>query len=224
MGHLSGSCLAWFNRSINKHPSQVKITAIKQQVKKPERVSIFLDEKYSFSLSLDELVKYKLKNGDELTELEAKKYKKISDDGKLRARALEWVLNRPHSVREFNDYMYRKKAEPKLSESLVEEFTHKGYLNERKFGEWLIDLQTRRAKSNRAIRSELFKKGLDRELINELLASPSGEKERLKKLIEKKSKTSRYKEEPQKLAQYLAGQGFNWQDIKQALALNTPED
>ena len=34
----------------------MKITAIKAQVKNPERVSIFVDDKYSFSLSLDELV------------------------------------------------------------------------------------------------------------------------------------------------------------------------
>jgi hypothetical protein len=33
----------------------MKITAIKQQVKNPERVSVFIDEKYEFSLSLDEL-------------------------------------------------------------------------------------------------------------------------------------------------------------------------
>jgi hypothetical protein len=33
----------------------MKITAIKQQVKNPERVSIFVDGKYEFSLSLDEL-------------------------------------------------------------------------------------------------------------------------------------------------------------------------
>ena len=50
----------------------MKITALKQQIKNPERVSIFVDEKYAFSLSLDELVKYKLKNGDELSEVDRK--------------------------------------------------------------------------------------------------------------------------------------------------------
>ena len=78
----------------------MKITAIKAQVKNPERVSIFVDDKYSFSLSLDELVKYKIKNGAELDKADIKKYKKLSDDGKLRARSLEWLLNRPHSIRE----------------------------------------------------------------------------------------------------------------------------
>jgi hypothetical protein len=97
----------------------MKITSIKQQVKNPERVSIFVDNKYEFSLSLDELVKYKLKNNDELTAADVKKYKKISADGKLRGRSLEWLMNRPHSEREFRDYLYRKKAEPDQIDGLV---------------------------------------------------------------------------------------------------------
>ena len=203
----------------------MKITAIKAQVKNPERVSIFVDDKYSFSLSLDELVKYKIKNGAELDKADIKKYKKLSDDGKLRARSLEWLLNRPHSIREFKDYLYRKKADPQLSEALIQEFTEKNYLNEYKFGEWLVDLQKRRGKSNRVIRSELFKKGLGREMIDELMAAGGeGEVQRLKILIAKKSDTSRYKNDPKKLASYLVSQGFSYSQVKEALALNTQED
>ena len=44
----------------------MKITTIKQQVKNPERASIFVDGKYSFSLSLNELVAEKLKIGQEI--------------------------------------------------------------------------------------------------------------------------------------------------------------
>lgn len=200
----------------------MKVTNIKQQVRNPQRVSIFVDERYSFSLSLDELVKYKLKKGEELSTGDVKKYKKISEDGKLRARALEWLLNRPHSIREFKDYMYRKKANPQLSESLIEEFSAKKYLDEQKFGEWFLDLQKRRSKSNRAIRSEFFKKGLSREMIDEIMDSQNDDEEqRLKDLVAKKLKASRYRSDPQKLAQYLAAQGFNWQDVKKALTISS---
>jgi len=44
----------------------MKITAIKQQVKNPERVSVFIDGKYEFSLTLDEVLKEKIKIGLEL--------------------------------------------------------------------------------------------------------------------------------------------------------------
>jgi len=203
----------------------MKITAIKAQLKNPDRVSIFVDDKYSFSLSLDELVSQKLKKDDELNQADVKRLKKLSDDGKLRARSLEWLLNRPHSIREFKDYLYRKKADPELSKALTQEFIERDYLNEQKFGQWSIDLQKRRGKSNRAIRSELFKKGLGREMIDELMAAEgSGEEERLKTLVAKKRGASRYRNDPKKLASYLVSQGFSYSQVKEALALNTQED
>lgn len=202
----------------------MKITSIKQQIKNPQRVSIFVDEKYSFSLSLDELVTQKLKKDQELELADVKRLKKISDDGKLRARSLEWLLNRPHSIREFKDYLYRKKADPELAAALVQEFLVKNYLNEQKFGQWLIELHQRRGKSNRAIRFELIKKGLDREMIDQLMENGSdNETERLKALVAKKRQASRYKNDPQKLAKYLVAHGFNWNDVKQALAIDQPE-
>ncbi|MBX4190998.1 RecX family transcriptional regulator [Candidatus Saccharibacteria bacterium] len=202
----------------------MKITAIKQQVKNPERVSIFVDGKYEFSLSLGELIKYKLKNNGELDKSDVKKFKKISADGKLRARALEWLLNRPHSEREFRDYLYKKKVEPEQIDSLVNEFTEKGYLDNAKFAAWFTELQARRGKSDRAIRSELFKKGIGREVMDDVLKETAGdEAARLNAMIEKKSKLSRYKNDPQKLMQYLVSQGFSWQLVKEQLASNQPD-
>jgi regulatory protein len=203
----------------------MKITAIKQQVKNPERVSIFVDSKYEFSLSLDELVKYKLKNNDELDEADVKKFKKISADGKLRARALEWLMNRPHSEREFRDYLYRKKVEPEQIDSLVGEFTDKGYLDNAKFALWFTELQARRGKSDRAIRAELFKKGIGKEAADESIPESAGdESARLKAMIDKKRRLSRYKNDPQKLMQYLVGKGFSWQLVKEQLATDRPEE
>jgi regulatory protein len=203
----------------------MKITSIKQQVKNPERVSIFVEGKYEFSLSLDELVKYKLKNNQELDKADVKKFKKISADGKLRMRSLEWLINRPHSEREFRDYLYKKKVEPEQIESLVSEMTDKGYLDNAKFAAWFTELQSRRGKSDRAIRAELFKKGIGRETAEEVLESEAGdESARLKEMINKKRRLSRYKNDPEKLMRYLVGQGFSWQSVKEELAKDRPQE
>lgn len=196
----------------------MKITAIKQQVKNPERVSVFVDEKYSFSFSLDELIKYKIKKDQELSDGDEKKYKKLSDDGKLRQRSLEWLLNRPHSVREFKDYLYRKKADPDLTKKFIEEFSAKGYLDDVKFAAWFIDLQSRKHKSRRAIRAELMRKGLNGELLNTVLADEEiDETNALSQLIAKKKNLNRYQNDPLKLKQYLLRQGFGYQAINEAL-------
>ena len=195
----------------------MKITSIKQQVKNPERASIFIDGKYSFSLSLSELVAEKLKISQELDEASQKRLKKLSEDGKLRARALEWVMNRPRSIREFRDYLFCKKADPDFINKTITEFTEKNYLNETTFTEWLVDMRRRSGKSERAIRSELASKGVGRDIADEVLADGSSELNRLKNLVIKKQKQPRYGSDPHKLMQYLARQGFSYDDIKTAM-------
>ena len=196
----------------------MKITALKQQVKNPGRVSIFVNEKYSFSLTINQVADYGVKKDLEISEAELKNFKKMSEDGKLAARALEWVLNRPHSVREFKDYMYRKKAEPELAGKLIEEFGAKGYLNDEAYGRWLIELRARTGKSNRAMSAELFAKGLDREVIGQILEEQeASEAERLRVLVAKKRPLSRYKNDDPKLIKYLTSQGFSYDLVRQEL-------
>lgn len=197
--------------------TSMRITSIKQQVKNPERASIFIDGKYSFSLSLNELVAEKLKIGQELDEPELKRLKKLSDDGKLKGRALEWVMTRPRSVREFRDYMFRKKAEPDMTAKLIGEFTERNYLNEKTFAGWLVDMRRRGGKSERAIKAELAKKGIAREITAEVMEGNGNELARLKEIVAKKSKLPRYKADPSKLMAYLARQGFSYDDIKQVI-------
>lgn len=197
----------------------MKITQIKQQVKNPERVSIFLDGKYTFSLTLDQLLDERLKKSDELDELRIKELKKLSDEGKIRARALEWLLSRPHSTREFRDYLYRKKAEKDHIEGLVEEFTDRKYLNDESFAKWFVELRQRKNKSKRAITSELYSKGISPATIQSIVSNKSEDSkdtEALVKLVNKLSTRPRYIDS-NKLITYLISKGFSYGDIKQAL-------
>lgn len=86
----------------------MKITDIKQGVKNPNRVNVFVDGAFAFSLDVSQVVDFKLKVGLEIAAEDLKKYKNASDFGKLYQRTLEWVLTRPRSVRETRDYLDRK--------------------------------------------------------------------------------------------------------------------
>lgn len=202
----------------------MKITAIKTQVKNDNRASIFLDEKYSFSLTLDQLLNEGLKKYNELNEAQVKNLKKLSDEGKLKQRALEWLMGRPHSTREFRDYLYRKKAEKDLISAWVEEFTDKKYLDDASFARWFAENRRRKNKSSRAIRAELMTKGVPsstiQSIVTELENEDDGDKkteqEALLELVNKLRNRTRYQDE-QKLKQYLVSKGFRYEDIKSAL-------
>lgn len=196
----------------------MKVTAIKQQVKNPDRASIFVDGKFSFSLSLSELVAEKIKIGLELEEPELKALKKISDDGKIKMKALNWVLLRPHSVREFQDYTWRKKIDPDLAASLTEEFIARKYLDDESFARWWVDTKrVSKKQSTKRLQQDLMQKGVARGTIDRILHDEQGsEKTALIELIEKKSRLPRYATDRQKLTQYLLRQGFGYDDIRSA--------
>lgn len=196
----------------------MKITSIKQQVKNQDRASVFVDGKYSFSLTLNDLLSEKLKINHEVDDADLKRLKKLSDDSKLRNRSLEWVLNRPRSVRELKDYLYRKKADPDQIEALTQDFERRGYISDTKFAVWLIDMRKRGGKSDRVIQGELMKKGVSREIISQVCKVDAGSDiTRLKALVEKKQNHSRYKNDAQKFKMFLLRQGFNYNDIKEVL-------
>ncbi len=198
----------------------MKITSIKQQLKNPERVSIFIDSKYSFSLTLDQLLTEKIKKDDEIDEVRLESLKKLSDEGKLRARALEWIMGRPHSTRELRDYLYRKKASPDLITALIEEFTSKNYLSDENFARWFADMRLRKNKSMRAISSELASKGVSTSIIQSTLSSlESTDEDALSNLVNKLRTRSRYQDSV-KLTRYLISKGFSYADVSVAIKKN----
>ena len=60
----------------------MKVTAIRQQVKRAGRYSIYVDGEYSFSLSEGALLDSKINVGQELTDKEVSEYKQLSADDK----------------------------------------------------------------------------------------------------------------------------------------------
>lgn len=196
----------------------MKVTAIKQQVKNPDRVSVYLDGKYSFSLSLDEVISTKIKQGQEIDNTELKKFQKISGDGKLKNQALSWLLSRPHSSGEFKNYLRRKKADPNFIQKLHQEFLERNYLNDETYAKWLMELRQRKGKSLRAITAELRQKGVVSEIIEAAASGADDQSEALRKIISKKRRLARYSDD-QKMTEYLLRQGFSYQDIKKALSI-----
>ncbi len=97
----------------------MKITSIKQQVKRTDRYSIFVDEKYTFSLSEAALLESKLVNGQELSEEQVGKYKQLSADDKLYNLTLRYVAMRPRTNWEIKTYLERKKASPPLLNNIT---------------------------------------------------------------------------------------------------------
>ncbi len=219
-----------------------KITALKPAIKTENRVNVFLDHEFSFSLDLTQVVDFSLKVGKILTPAEIEKLKRASIFGKLYTSTLEWVLTRPHSTKETRDYLHRKlfrratlnkkRERENLSpfelfseediESVIKKLTEKNYLNDEKFAKFYVENRNfKKGISARRLREELGKKGIAPEIINLVLETSARNQEtEIEKVIEKKGK--KYNS-PEKLLAYLLRQGFPYDLAKSKVSeLNLP--
>ena len=193
------------------------VTKITAQQRDTNRVNIFVDNSYALSLTLDQLLSEKLKIGSVLDDADIKRLEKLSQDGKLRAKALEWVLLRPRSAKELKTYLIKKQADKSLQQSVIVEFTHKAYQDDTVFARWWIENRVRKNKSNIAIRSELMQKGISRSIIDSVMPRPDSQKDRLRALVAQKRTMPKYQADSTKFKKYLLGKGFSYSDIDEVL-------
>ena len=210
----------------------MEITDLRQGIKNPNRVNVFVNSRFAFSLDVTQVVDLKLKIGRVLTEEELAECKRASEFGKTYQRALEWVLVRPRSVRELSDYLKRRERKQELEERkrewqeakeqktrkkkdrtkyifddvIIERLIDKGYVDDRKFAEYYVGNRfVKKGISQKRLKIELMRKGVTKEIIDEVLSGRDDEEE-ARKIIAKK----RGKYDDEKLVAYLCRQGFTY--------------
>lgn len=214
----------------------MKITVISAQKRDLNRVNIYVDGKYRFSLGMYQVVDLGIKIGREYDESELIALEQESQFGKVYGRALEYCLMRPHSSREVRDYLYRKTRPRRdktgevklgitseLATRVFDRLVEKGYIDDQKFTRyWAENRSLTKGVSRRKLIAELRVKGVNSAIIEQNLSeSERNDNDEIQKIISKKR--ARYPDE-QKLMAYLARQGFNYDDIKQALLESNPID
>lgn len=181
---------------------------------------MYVDEKYAFSLNHAQLLDQRIHAGLELTEERLAELKHISEFGKAYERALMYAMLRPRSLREMQDYCRRKKWSPEDADAIIDKLAARRYVDDRTFARsWVENRALNKSTSQRKLRLELKQKGVADDVIAEVLAASSyNEDKALRDIIAKKRKLSRFKDDNQKLMEYLARQGFGFDDIKNALS------
>ncbi len=209
------------------------ITNIQSQVKNPDRLNIFIDDEFKFSLDISQVVDFRLKIGTEINDDDLRELEEASVFGKIYLRALEYCISRPRSIRELKDYLYKKTQQTKyknrkgeikirdgisqkVASQVLDKLIDKKYVDDESFTRWWVENRNqRKGISRRKLQSELIAKGIDINLINLVLSeSDRDDSSEIDKIITKKS--ARYSDK-QKFIQYLMRQGFSYDDVKSAL-------
>lgn len=212
------------------------ITKLTAGVKDPNRVNVFLDSHFAFSLDITQVIDFGLKVGQKVTKERYEELKKASEFGKLYQRTLEWAMTRPHSVYEVKLYLKRRQIKRRMlnkqrereeksplpefpdemTAAVLDRLLEKHYIDDQKFAEYYVENRyVRRGISQKRLRMELYKKGVNSDIASSALKKVDRpEDEEIMKVITKKRK----KYNDFQLAGYLTRQGFNFQQAKEAVA------
>lgn len=193
------------------------ITDIKRQQKRDQLYSVFIDDKFSFSLSDLELSTSGLRISQELTASQVSDWQKQASDSKALARVYHFLSFRSRSEQEVITYLSGKRYEPEAIDRVMGRLRGAGLVDDSAFAASWIENRGN-SKSKRQLEQELRQKGISRDLIEEALATvePESETETIKALIQKKRLLERYPDRRQAMA-YLGRQGFGYNLIKRAL-------
>lgn len=199
------------------------ITKIGRQKKNNERYNLYLDEKYAFSVDEAVLIKYQLTKGKVI---EAFTLDEIVFDDEVRKaynKAINFLSYRMRSEHEIKQKLLQSEfGEAVILEAVRKLYEH-GFLNDASFTKALVETQKNGSKKGpAAIRQELKKKGIEKELQEEVLATYSEEEQVsiAKTLTEKiinqnQNKTPR--QIKQKVQENLQRKGYNFSIISQAI-------
>lgn len=214
----------------------MKITDISLQAHDKNRVNVSVDGVYRFSLDIFQVGELGLKIGQECTDEELASLEGESQFGKLYARAMEYCLVRPRSMKEAREYLWRKTrsikkrspetgkiterpgVKPEIAERVLARLIEKKYLDDEKFARfWFEHRFLQKGTSVRRLKLELAQKGIENDIVERLIAENiRSDDEELQKIIAKKRR--KYASDEQKFIAYLARQGFAYDDIKRALS------
>ena len=187
--------------------------------KEDGRCQIFVDDEYALTLDVKDFLTSGLKPGVDVTERELSVLLAKFEYRKAKEKALSFLSMREYSKKAMTDKL-SERFDRRISAKVVEKLEEAELINDQSYGERLVvHFQEVRGFSRRRLRQELYKRGLQKPLIDELLEEEIDETELAYSLISSKY-SYRINEENgrQKVAAALARQGFDYDDIRAAVS------
>lgn len=204
-----------------------KITNIEQQKKNKSRFSVYVDDVYAFGISEDTMMNYrkKLKVGEEIEPSFIEDVLATEEAQKAFDNAVRLLSFRSRSEKELRTRLTQKGFEENWIDKAIEKLKYYGYLSDESFARMFAkDRQNVKKLGSRGIKAELKQKGVDNEIIDEVIEEICSDEKELEQAIalcEKKYRTigkDPLPKQKQKLLQFLVRKGYSFDIAGKAIA------
>jgi len=145
------------------------ITALEVQRRNKERVSLYLDDEFAFALPVMEAAKLRL--GQCLSEADIEALIREDEVQGALDRAMYFLSSRPRSTEEVRLHLVKKGLTDSVIAVVIDRLHRQGYLDDAAFARfWIENRNAFKPRAPRALRYELYQKGVDADIFNALLA------------------------------------------------------
>lgn len=191
------------------------ITAIYPQKKRKDRVNVYINEAYSFSLPL--WAAGRLKKGEAISQARIDELKAIDEKDRAFQRALSFLTVRPRSRKEIEKHLRHKGFCAQAIDHALSRLDEYGYINDAEFARIWIDNRLRhRPRGRFGLTCELKQKGISEAIID---AALSGFDEHQAGWAAIRPKLERWRNLPEmerrrKIYSFLKQRGFSGETIR----------
>ena len=191
------------------------ITALRQT--STDRVTVGLEDGNEIRSSLGVVTDLRLFTGKDLDEEELAALRRDSSRSLARDKALELISRRLMSRREIREKLLQKGADEDAAEYSADWLQEHGFLNDESYAAAVARHYAAKGYGAGRVRSELSRRGVDRELWEEAVEQMPAAEEKLHKFIAARLKDPHDREQLRKIGAALFRRGYSWEEIRTAL-------
>ena len=191
------------------------VTAIKQS--SPGRFTVAFDSGETLLSTLDVVTDARLYAGMELDEEAFEELKRSSSKALDRQKALEMLSRRPYSRRELKDKLLRSGVDEQRAEECVAWIAERGFLDDGEYAGAVARHYTAKGYGAGRVKSELRRRGIGRELMDETLSELPENTEKLDAFIARRLSDPSDRDSVRKVSAALFRRGYSWEEIRAAL-------
>jgi regulatory protein len=159
----------------------MRITALEPQTNNPERINLFVDGRFLLGVNAAIVLQMGLRLEQELSPDQLEQLRSEEVEQQAVDRALNYLSYRPRSREEVRRYLRRKETPPEIIEAALARLDRLDFVNDRTFaGFWIESREQFSPRGARALKNELRLKGVERDVVDELVDDEQDEERALR--------------------------------------------
>lgn len=193
------------------------VTKIEIQKKNKQRVNLYLDGEFYCGLSLETIMKNRIKEGNVLEKETIEFLVNQTEKEIALSKAVSYISKCQKTKKEIFNYLLKKGFDELICNEVIEKMEEYNFVNDELYAKNYIKFKNKNS-GKRKIELELKQKGIKEEIVKQSTNDFVNDREHIYSVAEKYMKNKeRDLKNKQRVFRYLSSRGYQTEDIKWAI-------